>query len=225
VLPDGSAPARVGSFVRVGNDVHVVAAAGVDMRVNGEVADARVLRNDMVGGPADMVTLGTLTMFVIERGERYGIRLRDSANPAREAFTGRIWYEPQDDYIVTAQYTAYAAPQILLVPNVLGDTEEQESPGFVTFELNGQECRLAPTIAGGRLFFVIRDTTSGHGTYGMGRFLMADMPQDGQVMLDFNRAYNPPCAFTDFATCPMPPRENHLRVAITAGERLEGHQH
>jgi uncharacterized protein (DUF1684 family) len=224
VLPIGSAPAQVGSFVREGARVTLHALPEVALHVNGEPATIRELRDDMSGG-SDLVTIGTLTMFVIKRGDRYGIRLRDSASPERQSFTGRIWYPAQQEYVVAAQFVAHAQPQTLYVPTVLGDIEEYQSTGFVTFTLHGQECRLVPAETGKQLFFIIRDATSGHSTYGVGRFLKTDLPHNGMVTLDFNRAYNPPCAFTTYAICPMPPRENHLTVAIAAGERFDGHSH
>jgi uncharacterized protein (DUF1684 family) len=174
------------------------------------------------------VTIGSVTFFVIIRGERVGIRMRDAKHPAREAFAGRERYPIQPEARVVGRFLPDETPQQIAIPNILGDTEWQESPGVVEFVWGGQPVRLRPTQTKRGLFFIVRDTTSGHETYGIGRFLVTDLPNDGVVILDLNQLYNPPCAFTPYATCPMAPRENHITVAITAGERYhakEGHAH
>src|SRR5262249_48018564 len=104
--------------------------------------------------------------------------------------------------------------------NILGDTQNLKSPGILKFKLNGQEYTLQPLSEDDKLFIIIRDLTSNKATYAASRFLYADAPKDGKVILDFNKAYNPPCAFTAFATCPLPPKENKLSVAIEAGELI-----
>jgi uncharacterized protein (DUF1684 family) len=222
-LPKGSAPARVAVLQRKGQQVTLLPEPDAGLMVNGEPAVERELRPDMSGSP-DLVTLGSLTFFLITRGERIGVRLRDTNSPDRQSFEGRIWYPVMPEYQVMARFLADATPQTILVPNILGDMEEQQSPGVAEFSLNGETLRLRPTTSkGGRLFFILRDSTSGSETYGMGRFLYTDAPKDGEVVLDFNRLYSPPCAFTPFATCPLPPRENYLTVPIAAGERFAGH--
>jgi uncharacterized protein len=222
-LPEGTAPGRVAVLRRDGARVTLLPEPGVALMVNGEPATERELRPDM-SGSSDLVTLGSLTFFLITRGERIGVRLRDTNSPARQAFEGRSWYQVRPEYRVTARFLKDATPQTIQVPNILGDIDDQISPGVAEFSLNGETIRLRPTAGkDGRLFFILRDATSGSETYGMGRFLYTDPPQDGKVVLDFNRLYSPPCAFTEFATCPLPPRENYLTVPIEAGERLVGH--
>jgi uncharacterized protein len=169
ILPAGTAPAAVGHFERSGSVVTLFAQPGIDLLVNNEPVgvDGRVLHSDAGGaGKPDLVTIGSLVMFVIIRGERIGIRLRDTQHPKRQQFEGRIWYPVQPEYCVQAVFTAYETPQTIAIPNILGDVEQQLSPGFVSFELAGQTCRLLPTSAGERLFFIVRDATSGHDTYG-----------------------------------------------------------
>jgi uncharacterized protein (DUF1684 family) len=117
---------------------------------------------------------------------------------------------------VTARFVA--TPGKITIPNILGQKEEETSPGYAAFRWDGQEIKLYPTEEDGRLFFVFRDLTTGKETYPAGRFLYADMPRDGLVVLDFNKAYNPPCALNDFATCPLPPPQNRLKLRIDAGE-------
>ncbi len=221
ILPPGTAPSNVGRFERTGDVVTLFAAPGVDIRVNGEPVDAAglVLKDDGDSTKKpDTVTVKQLVMYVLQRGVRYAIRLRDKQHPKRQAFEGRHWYPVQPEYCVQAAFTPFETPYTLEIPNMLGDVEQHPSPGFASFELQGQQCRLTPTSSGGRLFFVVHDTTTGHGTYGGGRFLYADQPRDGIVTLDFNKLHSPPCAFTDFATCPRPPRENYLPVSVEAGE-------
>lgn len=226
-LPAQAAPARVGTLVRAGERVTLTPAPGVELLVGGEPIppEGRELRHDMAGGPADRVRLGQLVLIVIKRGARIGIRLWDTQSERRRSFEGREWYPVQPAYRVEARFTPYETPRVIMIPTVLGDVEENVSPGYVSFTIEGRERTLVPTLSGERLFFIVRDTTSGVETYGPGRFLYTSQPVDGIVTLDFNKLHSPPCAFTDYATCPLPPRENHLDIAITAGERFVGHQH
>jgi uncharacterized protein (DUF1684 family) len=160
---------------------------------------------------------------VIERGNRYGIRLKDKNSELRKAFTGLKYFPPLEEYRVKARFVPYDPPKMIPVPNILGQVDEEPSPGYVVFMLNGRECRLDPVTEGDSLFFIFKDLTSGKETYPPGRFLNTEMPQNGEVVLDFNQAYNPPCAFTPYATCPLPPEQNKLPIAIEAGELRYGH--
>jgi len=206
VLPDG--PARAGAF---------------DLR-NGKVTvtmdgRTRPLASDSV----DKVAVGRLSLFAIHRGAKFGIRMRDPASQARRDFHGLDYFPASEQYRVTARF--FADPHKIPIANVLGQTVPMDSPGYVVFRLRGQELRLYPVFEAPAtsLFFIFRDQTSGKETYGAGRFLDAGMPSGDQVVLDFNKAYNPPCAFTPFATCPLPPQENRLAVGIEAGEKTYGH--
>jgi uncharacterized protein len=167
----------------------------------------------------DTLTAGRLKFEAIRRGDRFGVRWRDPESPIRRNFRGVRWFPPDPAYRVTARFAA--SPRKLPVANILGQIELRDSPGYVEFTLAGRTLRLHPTAdsGAGQLFFVFRDQTSGRETYGGGRFLYADMPRNGAVTLDFNQAYNPPCAFTPYTTCPVPPKENRLPVRIAAGER------
>ena len=170
-----------------------------------------------------MVAVGRLSLFAIHRGPKLGIRMRDPASQFRRDFHGLDYFPVSEEYRVTARFVA--EPRRIPIANVLGQTTPMESPGYVVFRLHGQQLRLYPVFEAPAtsLFFVFRDQTSGKETYGAGRFLDAGLPRDGQVVLDFNKAYNPPCAFTPYATCPLPPQENRLAVAIAAGEKTYGH--
>ena len=195
----------------------------VTVNVNGKPAKMAALRSDTDEGGPDAVTVGGLNMFVIHRGQRYGIRLKDNDSEFRRAFTGLHWFPVRDDYRVVARFVTYDTLHKIAVPNILGETEEEPSPGYAVFTLNGHEYRLEPVLEDKQLFFIFRDQTSGKETYGSGRFLYADLAKDGKVVLDFNKAYNPPCAFTPYATCPLPPKQNRLAVRIDAGELNYGH--
>jgi uncharacterized protein len=192
-------------------------AGKVMARVDG---NSRELRVDSDGRP-DAVTSGSLTMFVIARGGKFGVRVKDRNSPLRKEFTGLHYYPVDAAYRVTGHMVANARKIPIL--NILGQVEDTQSPGYVEFELHGQKLRLTPVQESpDQLFFIFRDLTAGHETYGSGRFLDTPLAKDGFVELDFNRAYNPPCAFTAYATCPLPPKENRLDVRIAAGELKYG---
>jgi hypothetical protein len=224
LLPDGSAPARVGAFERRHRTVRFRAEPGTGVTLAGAPVDALSLTTDDGGAP-DILAVGRLRMHVIRRGDRLGVRLRDLESAARRDFVGLVWFPVRDEYRVTARWVAYEPPRTLRVPNVLGDVQRLRSPGRAVFRLHGRELRLEPVIEkpdAEELFFIFRDATSGRETYPAGRFLYAPLPKDGRVVLDFNKAVSPPCAYTPYATCPLPPEGNRLRVRIEAGERASG---
>jgi hypothetical protein len=190
------------------------------VQLNRKPAAAQILRPD-----ADKITTGTLTLFLIRRGDRLGIRIMDRNSGARKTFAGEAWYPPLATWKVVARFEPYQPAKMIPIVNILGQEELQASPGVAVFSIGGRECRLEPIADGNRLFFIFNDATSGRGTYPGGRFLYAQPPQNGRVVLDFNKAENPPCAFTAFATCPLPPKQNQLPVAIEAGERYQGRPH
>lgn len=207
VLPAG--PAHAGAFEFNRGKVQVT--------LNGST---RELRPDT----DDMVPVGRLRLYVIQRSDRFAIRMKDPESPFLRDFHGLDSYPPREEYRVTAQFIAQ--PRKIPIANIVGQTEPEDSPGYVVFRLHGRQLRLTPVFddpASKSLFFVFKDETAGKETYGAGRFLDADPPQDGKVVLDFNKAYNPPCALTPYATCPLPPPENRLAVRIEAGERKYGH--
>jgi uncharacterized protein (DUF1684 family) len=180
---------------------------------------AQLLQPDSSGAPTK-VKIGTTTFIVIRRGARTGVRIWDSSSKARTDFKGRTWYPVRPAYRIVANWTPYSQPKSLSIKNVLGDTSPAANPGYVTFKLSGKTYRLEAQGQGSGLFFNFHDLTSGAATYAAGRFLDADMPKDGKVILDFNKATSPPCAFTAYATCPLPPTANMLNVAVLAGETV-----
>jgi len=203
VLPDG--PAKAGTFELRNSKVTV--------SMNGS--------NRAIGADSEeSVKVGRLTLLVIKRGDKFGIRLKDPESAYRRNFHGLEYFPAKEEYRVTARFVA--EPKQTPILNILGQTELSASPGYAVFTLNGTELRLRPILEepdAKQLFYIFKDKTSGKETYPAARYLYSDLPKDGKVTLDFNKAYNPPCAFTDYATCPLPPRENHLAVRVEAGEK------
>jgi uncharacterized protein (DUF1684 family) len=216
-LPPNSAPAQVGSFLLRDGKTLFTAASGVDVRAAGKPVRTLEMKPD-VPGPADVLTIGALSMSVIERGGRYAIRLRDNNSRIRKEFTGLHWFGVDEAWRIRANWVPYNPPKKIGVLNILGITEPAICPGYASFTIAGKEYRLEPTDEDGQLFFVFRDLTAGKETYPSGRFLDTAAPKDGAVILDFNKAYNPPCAFTPYATCPLPLPQNRLPLRIPAGE-------
>ncbi len=228
VLPSGAAAEFAGSFeLAEGRTTVRIKQDGVPAMVNGKAVREMELRPD-TGGTPDVVSIGDrLTLHVIERDGRYGVRLKDMESEARKRFTGLRWFPVKPEYRVTARFVPHDPPRQLRVPNIQGTVSEQRSPGYVLFEVNGQEIRLDPVAeeSATELFFIFGDRTNGGETYPAGRFLYSGLPADGKVVLDFNKAYNPPCAFTAHATCPLPPDQNRLEARIEAGELSYGGHH
>ena len=213
------APARVGVFVLTQGEVTFTAVESAHVSSRGAPLGTQPVVAPR--GDEDALAVGDLRMFVIHRGDRFGIRLRDLKSAPRQQFTGLHYFPIRPEYRVRAKFTPYDPPRTVPVPNVLGQSPEMESPGYVTFAMRGRSLRLEPVYEDEEkrdLFFIFKDTTSRDSTYHGGRFLHADLPENGFVTIDFNKAYNPPCAFTDFATCPLPRKENQLPVRIEAGE-------
>ncbi len=222
VLPQGSAPARVGSFVLRAGKTTFTTEAGVAVTSGGKPIQSLAMRSD-TPGPADVIAVGRLSMFVIQRGKRLGIRLRDTKSSFRSGFTGLDWFPVDEAWRIRAKWAPYTPIKQIDVLSIIGDTERQPCPGYASFQIAGKEYRLEPVLEDGQLFFIFKDLTAGQETDPSGRFLYADPPREGQVILDFNKAYNPPCAFTPYATCPLPPPQNRLAVRIPAGELVYHH--
>jgi uncharacterized protein (DUF1684 family) len=225
VFPAG-APPEVGTLTLADQQVRLRLAPGVDARLRGQPIGDVVLRSDVdPAQPADRVELGgRFTFLVIARGDRLGFRLYDADAPERREFAGIDHYPLDPAWRIAARFEPLAAPRTIEHPTALGTVQPAEVPGVAVFVVDGRQHRLTPILEhdpdGDRLLFVFGDRTSGRETYKGGRFLLADLPAaDGTVVLDFNRAINPPCAFTAYATCPIPLAENQSPLAITAGEK------
>ncbi len=213
-LPPNSAPPRVAKISFHAGQAVLHPAPGVPLTLNGKPAAQTTLRED-----SDVLAINRLKFYLIRRGDRAGIRLKDNDSPQRKHFTGLSWYPVDPAWRIRAKFTAWDTPHSIAFTNTIGQKENDPSPGYVTFQKDGREHRLEPTLEDGTLFFVLRDRTSGKTTYGASRFLYADPAKEGIVYLDFNKAENPPCAFTAYATCPLPPPQNRLDLAIEAGEQ------
>ena len=213
------APRKMGVFVLKAGAVSFTAEPGAGVTAAGKPVDTFTFEPRK--GEESAVTAAGVTLFVIRRGDKVGLRMLDPDSEARRHFAGLRYFPLDPKYRVKATFVAYEKPKMVQVPNVLGQLVPMESPGRVDFTIGGTAYSLEPVYETSKhedLFFIFKDLTSRGETYGAGRFLHTPLPANGAVDLDFNRAYNPPCAFTDFATCPLPVKENQLPVRIPAGE-------
>ena len=176
------------------------------------------LTSDEKGKPT-LIELGDVSFTLIRRENRFGIRVKDKNNINRQQFKGLNWFPIDESYRVEADFEAYKEPKVIDIPNVLGGVYKMKSFGLLKFKIKGKPYTLEPVEEGDKFFIIFNDLTVRKTTYQAGRFLDADKPTGGKVILDFNEAYNPPCAFTEFATCPLPPPQNRLKVEIKAGEK------
>lgn len=220
-FPGLSAPS-LGEFIVSDDGVEVAIAPGVEVTHEGTRVSQMALTSGETDGP--VLAYGPLRWFVMRRDGRWVVRLRDRSHPALAEFHGVEYFPVDPTWRVTARLVAHPTPVTIPVPTILGSVNQTPSPGILNFLLNGAEQRL---VALGQtdspLSLIFADATSGQETYGSGRFLTVDAPNaGGETVIDFNRAYNPPCAFTPFATCPLPPAGNRLAIPITAGEKKYG---
>lgn len=227
VFPAGTAPARAGSFFLEDGRVRVRAVPGAGVTREGEPVGEMELAPDTSGSP-DVLRLGDLSFYVIRRGDRYGIRVKNSKSPARLAFAGLDWFPVDPSYRIEGEFVPYDEPREVPIATVVDIEEKMLALGTVEFELNGRRLSLEPYVSSPddeELWFIFRDGTNGKETYGAGRYLYTERERDGKVVVDFNYAYNPPCVFTPYATCPLPPRRNALELRIEAGEKMYGAAH
>jgi hypothetical protein len=229
-----NAPEHIGLLTIVGKTVQLLAPSGgfpADLQVDGARAregelDTSTTTTTGAAKPPIIAWHG-LTLAVLPRGDRFALRIKDSDAPARTSFHGLNWYPPDPKFRVEAKWIPFTPPRILKIPTVLGTTIDQPSPGIAEFRMGNTTLRLEPVIEvpGSQiLFFLLRDATSRTSTYETARYLHTGLPdhglnQPGTLILDFNRLENPPCAYTPYATCPLPPELNRLSVSIDAGEK------
>ncbi len=218
VFPE-KADAFCGTLTLDNGEVKIEVKDGVKITSEGSPVTARVL-NDDFQNPTTYLQQGDLAWYIIKRTDKYGIRLRDHKHPRIDELDHIPAYPINTDYVVEAQLHAFdEAMEFTVATPVEGFTETYQSPGELHFSIRGKDLVLYPFSAGDGYFLIIADETTGLETYGAGRFMYSQPDSTGRIILDFNRAYNPPCAFSPYATCPMPPRENFLPVAIEAGEK------
>lgn len=215
-------PAHLGVLTLADGRITLVVADDAQATVDGQPVRRAQLSDDTSAAPS-LVAFGTLSFVVIERDGRHALRVWDSASTTLAAFKGIDSFPVDPEWRVTARWVVFDPAQTLDIPNVLGGIDTVSVPGKAVFEHDGETFELLPMVESAdadQLFFVFADRTSGRQTYGGGRFLYTDMPTGGHVVLDFNKAYNPPCIFTPHATCPLAPPENRLRTRVTAGEKI-----
>jgi uncharacterized protein (DUF1684 family) len=218
-LPEG-APPNLGTVTVEGGVARLEANPSVDLYVRGERIVSIFLRSDAEPDPDDVVA-GSITLQLIRRGRDLAIRVRDSASPARTSFTGIPAYAIDPRWRIVARLDPFVPEKEVILTDGDGRPESYLSPGELVFEKDGRTWRVEPVFEGDRrrLFVLFADQTNREDTYGAGRFLYAPLPEEGRVVLDFNKAFNPPCAFTPYATCPLPPPENRLPLRVEAGEK------
>lgn len=225
VIPTDKAPRFAGTLRLTGGRVKLETRPGVEITAQGKHVAELELQSDADGTPTGL-QLGSLSFHVIRRGDKLGLRVKDRDNPARANFRGLDYYPVEPKWRVAAHFEPYNPPKSLPITNVLGMEDNEVAPGAVVFEAGGQTYRLDAIAEKGepRLFIIFADRTNGQETYGAGRYLYVEPPDAaGRVIVDFNKAYSPPCAFTNYATCPLPPFQNRLPLRIEAGEKFAGH--
>jgi uncharacterized protein (DUF1684 family) len=222
------APARLGVVHLDGDTVTIELDAAAAATIDGASAMRATLLDDAHAKPTT-IAFGTVSFYLVDRGGKKGLRIKDTEAVTRSGFLGLDNYAIDPAWRIEADWVAFDPPQSLEIPNVLGTLDAMPVPGKAVFTHGGKTFELLPVLESPeakQLFFILADKTSGKDTYGAGRFLYADLAVDGKVVLDFNKAYNPPCAFTPYATCPLAPPENRLPFAVTAGEkRYRGAHH
>jgi uncharacterized protein (DUF1684 family) len=222
------APDHIGLLTVSGKVVQLLSPAGgfpAELTLDGAPAREGPLKLD--DAKPSIIAWHGLTLVVLDRGGRFALRIKDADSPTRTGHQPLQWYEPDPRFRVTAQWIPFSQPLVERIPTVIGTTLDMPSPGLAAFTLDGKPLRLQPVIEAGekdKLFFILRDQTSETTTYGAGRFLHTGLPdhgvnQPGELVLDFNELYNPPCAYTPYATCPLPPMQNRLSIEIPAGEQ------
>ena len=220
VLANPSLAEHAGTFVVHDQAVRFIAAAGAGITHHGEPVTQLAMASDQSGEPT-VVSSGPLRFFIIERAGQLGVRVRDLDSPRRRDFHGLDYFPVAADWNVTARFEPYVPARHIKIINILGMEDDALAPGALVFTRNGQQWRLDAILESPgdtQLFVMFQDGTSGHETYGGGRYMEVPLPAGGTTQLDFNKAYNPPCALNDFATCPLPPPGNRLQLRVEAGE-------
>ncbi|MCA0454313.1 MAG: DUF1684 domain-containing protein [Chloroflexi bacterium] len=217
-----SVPPQIG-IITVQDKLVTMRVTAEGVKIDGKdagIGETYTLNKGQYDGELPLVNFGSVTFFAIEREGEYYARIRDANSATRANFKGRKWFPVKSDHRVQATFTPHAAKRVVEVETSKGTISKQQNVGYVEFDLLGETRRLeAFETTGKRLWFIFKDATSGKLTYGAGRFLYAPILADGTIDLDFNKAYHPPCAFSEYAMCPFPPPENVLRFPVEAGEQ------
>lgn len=222
-LPQG-VPDVLGRIILRGGKADIEFTSVENVKLDGQPVKTGTrypLKTDQAPGKT-MIEVNNVSMFLIQRPNGIGVRVKDEKSSTLARFKGLKWWAPQEKFLITGKWKEIQPPKTLRVPDILGNIYDEQINGSVEFTYNKTKHELFPTRKGDDLFFVFKDASSGRATYGTGRFLEAKVEADGTVVLDFNRAYNPPCAHIRFATCPMAPNENVLSFAVEVGEKTTG---
>jgi uncharacterized protein (DUF1684 family) len=223
VLPKGKAPAFSGSLRLEHGAVTMTAKPGAGVRLNDSLVTSAAMLSDEASEPTT-ITIGTVRFYVIKRGDQLGVRVKDKENPARVNFKGLEFFPIDPAWRFEATFKPYVPAKVIKIATMINTVEEDSCPGSLVFSHDGKECALDVVVEKGaedQYFIMFSDETSGKETYAVGRQLYTTLPDpQGKVILDFNKAYNWPCVFTEFATCPIPPRQNHLPFRVEAGEKM-----
>lgn len=219
IIFPSNAPAHIGVLVLKDSMVTAIINPGVEVFADSIQVKNIKLKDDLSNNPT-VLRYNSLRWFIINRNGKYGVRLRDLNAPLVKEFKGVETYPIDDKWKVEAKFVPYPFPKVIEIPNIIGSVEEDTVNGKLEFKIEGKDYTLDPVSEGNELFIIFADETNGYETYGAGRFIYEDKPDSsGKTIIDFNKAYNPPCAFTKFATCPLPPKQNYLHLKITAGEK------
>ncbi len=214
-------PAHLGSVALHDGKATIHVAAGTSTLIDGKPERVAELLDDSHPEPTK-VQFGTVSFYLIDRSGKKGLRVKDTDAPTRTHFVGLDYFPIDPSWRIEAKWVPFKPMRQIEIPSVIGTVDKMPVPGKAEFTRGGKTYSLLPVLEepdAKELFFIIADRTSGKETYGAARFMYTDLPQDGKVVLDFNKAYNPPCAFTPYATCPLPPPGNRLDLAVTAGEK------
>jgi uncharacterized protein (DUF1684 family) len=225
----GVVPAHLGVLKRHGQEIRLSPPPGgfpPELQLDGKPPQPQVLNADDTPQPTRM-TAGTLVFFVIHRSDRFYLRVKDAHSPTITSFQHLNWYAPDPAFRIHATWTPYTPPKSIAVASIIGTQDQMPVPGVATFTLGGKSYQLEPVLedpGATDLFFILHDTTSPKTSYGASRFLYTAFPSNGldkpgDLEMDFNRLQNPPCAYTEYATCPLPPKQNRLQVALPVGEK------
>lgn len=219
IFPEGKAPSFIGTLTLKDSIVTLRVSKSIEVKSEGKIVTTADLKNDIQG--ATILEYGSLRWFVIKRGNKYGIRLRDLENLLVKSFKGIETYPINSNWRFEAELEKYDPPKKIEITNILGMIEEDISPGALVFTKDGKQFKLDALVEDNQYFIIFADKTSGDETYGAGRFIYVNKNDStGKIILDFNKAFNPPCVFTKYATCPLPPKQNHLKLKVTAGELM-----
>jgi len=224
IFPFG--PGQIGSLFLIDSIVTIKVNPGVEVLHNGTSVSEMIMKDDYSDSTTFLQT-GSLKWNIIKRTKGFAIRLRNLNSQLVKEFKGIERFPINVDWKIKAKFEVYDPPKKIMIPDIVGTVDEESSPGAAVFEVDGKTFSMdALDAEGSRIWFIFADETSGEETYGAGRFLYTDKPDSvGKVILDFNKAYNPPCVFSKFATCPLPPKDNYLKLRITAGEKMWGEDH